>query len=171
VQVRLIYRFAVAVLSWLALLARSSASKNVGWSGFVIPTRRGCCSTGQAAVGLRCRWLASSGSWAGKIVASSEFREYENGVADVQASVVGANGVVRRNVMLSSRADNRRRQIDVLVEGSIFGLTDARLVVDCKRCGLILRSALRRRRRLADRQHPLLVTEAAVSLIPPAQQG
>ena len=28
-QVRLIYRFAVAVLSWLALLARSSASKNV----------------------------------------------------------------------------------------------------------------------------------------------
>jgi hypothetical protein len=28
VQVRLIYRFAVAVLSWLALLARSSASKN-----------------------------------------------------------------------------------------------------------------------------------------------
>jgi putative transposase len=28
VQVRLIYRFAVAVLSWLALLARSSASKD-----------------------------------------------------------------------------------------------------------------------------------------------
>ena len=27
-QVRLIYRFAVAVLSWLALLARSSASKD-----------------------------------------------------------------------------------------------------------------------------------------------
>ena len=27
-QIRLIYRFAVAVLSWLALLARSSASKN-----------------------------------------------------------------------------------------------------------------------------------------------
>ncbi len=27
-QVRLIYRFAVAALSWLALLARSSASKN-----------------------------------------------------------------------------------------------------------------------------------------------
>ena len=56
-----------------------------------------------------------------------EFREYENGVADVLASVAGANGVVRRNVMLSSRADNRRRQIDVLVKGSIFGLTDARL--------------------------------------------
>jgi putative transposase len=29
VQVRLIYRFAVAALSWLTLLARSSASKNV----------------------------------------------------------------------------------------------------------------------------------------------
>jgi len=28
VQVRLIYRFSVAVLSWLALLARSPASKN-----------------------------------------------------------------------------------------------------------------------------------------------
>jgi putative transposase len=28
VQVRLIYRFALTVLSWLALLARSSASKN-----------------------------------------------------------------------------------------------------------------------------------------------
>jgi len=28
VQVRLIYRFGVAVLSWLALLARSSASKD-----------------------------------------------------------------------------------------------------------------------------------------------
>ena len=29
-QVRLIYRFAVVVLSWLALLARSSASKDAG---------------------------------------------------------------------------------------------------------------------------------------------
>jgi hypothetical protein len=28
VQVRLIYRFAIAMLSWLALLARSSASKD-----------------------------------------------------------------------------------------------------------------------------------------------
>jgi putative transposase len=30
VQIRLIYRFGVAVLSWLALLAHSSASKNAG---------------------------------------------------------------------------------------------------------------------------------------------
>lgn len=66
-------------------------------------------------------------------MASSEFREYENGVADVLASVVGDGGTVRRNVMLPARTGNRRRQIDVLVEGNIFGLTDARLIVDCKR--------------------------------------
>jgi len=66
-------------------------------------------------------------------VASSEPREYENGVADVLASVVGDGGTVRRNVMLPNRAGNRQRQIDVLVEGNIFGLTDARLIVDCKR--------------------------------------
>jgi hypothetical protein len=67
------------------------------------------------------------------MVASSEFREYENGVADVLASVVGEGGTVRRNVMLPTRDGKRHRQIDVLVEGNIFGLTDARLIVDCKR--------------------------------------
>jgi hypothetical protein len=66
-------------------------------------------------------------------VAGSEFREYENGVADVLASVVGEGGVVRRNVMLPTRDGKRRRQIDVLVEGTILGLTGARLIVDCKR--------------------------------------
>ena len=66
-------------------------------------------------------------------MASSEPREYENGVADVLASVVGDGGTVRRNVMLPSRTGNRQRQIDVLVEGNVFGLTDARLVVECKR--------------------------------------
>ena len=66
-------------------------------------------------------------------MASSEFREYENGVADVLASMVGERGVVRRNEMLPTRDGKRRRQIDVLVAGTILGLTDARLIVDCKR--------------------------------------
>lgn len=66
-------------------------------------------------------------------MASSEFREYENGVADVLASVVGEGGIVRRNVRLATCSGVRRRQIDVLVEGNIFGLTDARIIVDCKR--------------------------------------
>lgn len=63
----------------------------------------------------------------------SEFREYENGVADILASVVGEAGSVRRNVRLPSRSGARARQIDVLVEGDVFGLTNARIVVDCKR--------------------------------------
>jgi hypothetical protein len=69
------------------------------------------------------------------VSASSEFREYENGVADVLASIVGEAGTVQRNVRLPSRSDGRPRQIDVLVEGDMFGLTGARMVVDCKRWG------------------------------------
>lgn len=64
---------------------------------------------------------------------SSEFREYENGVADVWASVVGDAATVRRNIRLPSRSGGKPRQIDVCVQGDIFGLTNARLVVDCKR--------------------------------------
>jgi Restriction endonuclease len=66
-------------------------------------------------------------------LADSEFREYENGIADVLGSVVGESGIVRRNVGLPSRSGGRRRQIDVLVEGDIFGLTDVSMIVDCKR--------------------------------------
>lgn len=66
-------------------------------------------------------------------MADSEFREYENGVADVLAAVVGEAGVVRRNVRLASGSGGRRRQIDVVVEGNIFGVTDGRLIADCKR--------------------------------------
>lgn len=64
---------------------------------------------------------------------SSEFREYENGVADVLASIVGEAGTARRNVRLPSRSGGRSRQIDVLVEGNVFGLAGARMIVDCKR--------------------------------------
>lgn len=66
-------------------------------------------------------------------MATSEFREYENGVADVLASIVGEAGTVQRNVRLPSRSRVRRRQIDVFATGTIFGLPDVRLVVDCKR--------------------------------------
>jgi hypothetical protein len=63
---------------------------------------------------------------------SSEFREYENGIADVLASVVGEAGTVSRNVKLPSRSGGTR-QIDVLVEGNIAGVANARMVVDGKR--------------------------------------
>jgi hypothetical protein len=32
-------------------------------------------------------------------------------------------------------SSTRKRQIDILVEGSLFGLTEARMIVDCKRWG------------------------------------
>jgi len=65
---------------------------------------------------------------------SNEFREYENGIADILAAVAGAHATVRRNIELPAGADGRRRrQIDVLVEGRLFALTEARMIVDCKR--------------------------------------
>jgi hypothetical protein len=63
----------------------------------------------------------------------NEFREYENGVADVFASVVGETGTVHRNVKLPSRSGGRPRQIDVLVDGDVAGITNTRVIVDCKR--------------------------------------
>lgn len=65
--------------------------------------------------------------------ANSDFREYENGVADILASVVGEAGNVQRNVKLPSRSGGRARQIDVLVEATTSGITNTRLIVDCKR--------------------------------------
>ena len=65
----------------------------------------------------------------------SEYRDYENGVADVLAYLAGESATVRRNVRLPSRSAGRPRQIDVLVTGRIFGMADATLVVDCKRWG------------------------------------
>jgi hypothetical protein len=62
----------------------------------------------------------------------SEYRDYENGVADVLAFLAGNAAVVERDVKLPTRR-GRERQVDVLVRGRIFGLTDATVVVDCKR--------------------------------------
>ena len=63
----------------------------------------------------------------------SEYRDYENGVADVLAFLAGDSAAVERNVRLPGRRSGRGRQIDVLVRGRIFGMTDATLIVDCKR--------------------------------------
>lgn len=63
----------------------------------------------------------------------SEYRDYENGVADVLAFLAGDSATVERNVRLPGRRSGRSRQIDVLLRGRIFGMTDATLIVDCKR--------------------------------------
>lgn len=63
----------------------------------------------------------------------SEYRDYENGVADVLAFLAGDSAAVERNARLPGRRGGRPRQIDVLVRGRIFGMADATLIVDCKR--------------------------------------
>jgi hypothetical protein len=65
----------------------------------------------------------------------SEYRDYENGVADVLIFLAGESATVERNVRLQGRRSGKRRQADVLVRGRIFGMADATLVVDCKRWG------------------------------------
>jgi hypothetical protein len=63
----------------------------------------------------------------------SEYRDYENGVADVLAFLAGESATVERNVRVPGRRSGRPRQIDVLVRGRIFGMADTTLIVDCKR--------------------------------------
>jgi hypothetical protein len=63
----------------------------------------------------------------------SEYRDYENGVADVLAFLAGDSAAVERNVRLPGRRSCRQRQIDVLVRGRIFSMVGATLIVDCKR--------------------------------------
>jgi len=63
----------------------------------------------------------------------SESTEYENGVADVLAYLVGGAAEVRRNVKLPGRRSKTPRQLDVVVFGRMFDLADGTLVVDCKR--------------------------------------
>lgn len=66
-------------------------------------------------------------------LATNEYREYENGVADILSAIAGGQATVSRNVRLPSRSGGRKRQIDVYVEGNFLDLTDARMIVDCKR--------------------------------------
>lgn len=63
----------------------------------------------------------------------SEFRDYENGVADVLTFLADGAATVERNVRLRGVRSGRSRQIDVLVRGRIFGAADMTLIVDCKR--------------------------------------
>jgi hypothetical protein len=65
----------------------------------------------------------------------SEYRDYENGVADVLAFLVGESATVTRNVRRLGRRSGTQRQIDILVRGRIFGMTDATVMVECKRWG------------------------------------
>lgn len=63
---------------------------------------------------------------------SAEYRDYENGVADIIA-FLGASSSVRRNARLPGRLSDTPRQIDVCVNGELLGKADATLIVDCKR--------------------------------------
>jgi hypothetical protein len=62
-----------------------------------------------------------------------DYREYENGVADVLRFVAGDGAEVRRDVRVGGRRSGTDRQVDVLVRGILFGFPDATLAVDCKR--------------------------------------
>lgn len=63
----------------------------------------------------------------------ADFREYENGVADILSFLTGDGATVERNVRLPSRRGGRTRQVDILVRGRVFGLDNTTLAVDCKR--------------------------------------
>jgi len=62
-----------------------------------------------------------------------DFRDYENGVADVLAFLADGSATVERDVRLPGVRSGRSRQIDVLVRGRIFGAADMTMIVDCKR--------------------------------------
>lgn len=62
----------------------------------------------------------------------TEYKDYENGVADVLSFLAGDAATVEQDVKLPTRG-GRTRQVDVLVRGSVFGFVDATVVVDCKR--------------------------------------
>jgi hypothetical protein len=61
-----------------------------------------------------------------------DYREYENGVTDVLRFIAGSGVEVQRDVRVPGRRSGVERQVDVLVRGSMFGLSDATLAVDCK---------------------------------------
>lgn len=63
----------------------------------------------------------------------SEYREYENGVADVLAFLTVGEATIERDVHMPGRNSGIDRQIDIVARGRVFGISDATLVVDCKR--------------------------------------
>lgn len=64
---------------------------------------------------------------------ATDYREYENGVTDVLRYIAGGDVEIERDVRIPGRKSGTRRQIDVVVRGSLFGIADATLAVDCKR--------------------------------------
>ena len=78
------------------------------------------------------RRFASSRGRRVSLIPMSDFREYENGVADILSFIVGDSATVERNVRVASKRGGRKRQVDVLVRGRVFGLDDTTLAVDCK---------------------------------------
>lgn len=63
----------------------------------------------------------------------TEYREYENGVADVLGALAGPAATVTRNVFLPGRNSKTRRQVDVLARGRLFSVTETTFIADCKR--------------------------------------
>lgn len=59
--------------------------------------------------------------------------DYEDYVADAMREKFGSGARIERNVRLPSRSGVRERQIDVLVDVSLPGLGNVRIVVDAKR--------------------------------------
>jgi hypothetical protein len=65
----------------------------------------------------------------------SDYRDYENGVADVVALLAGDNATVERNVRMPGRLSGVSRQVDVRITGRMFGLANQVVIIDCKRWG------------------------------------
>lgn len=61
----------------------------------------------------------------------TEWREYELGVTDVIRHKVGLEATVEHNVKMVGRS-GRKRQVDVVVRGPIFGVSNGLVAVDCK---------------------------------------
>ena len=62
----------------------------------------------------------------------SDWKSYELGVADAIAHKAAHGVSVEHNLRLPGRRTARRRQVDIAVRGSVFGLSEGLLVVDCK---------------------------------------
>lgn len=67
------------------------------------------------------------------VVNQMDFREYENGIADILGFLLGPTRVVSRNVSMPGHLSLTNRQIDITIEGPLLDRPDAVVVVDCKR--------------------------------------
>lgn len=66
----------------------------------------------------------------------SDYRDYENGVADVLAFLLGDRADVERDVLIEGKLSGVKRQVDSRLTGCVFGDQGGEtIVVDCKRWG------------------------------------